>query len=354
MTHIRSLDGLRALAILIVFFAHCGLEKFVPGGFGVTVFFFLSGYLITSLLRSEIARTGRVDLKSFYIRRTIRIWPPLYITVGLAVVLSQFVAFEPPVSASGIAAQLLFLSNYPVFGQNVSGVPMPLWSLAVEEHFYLIFPLILGTLMIRMTPRKIALVCAIVCLLVLVIRVVTAFEIDNIGQIYYWSHTRVDSIMFGCCLAMWQNPVFDDKAWKPGLLEVALAGLVLVICLVVRDEFFRQTLRYSLQGAALFVLFSFAISSDGLPARILSSSPARIIALYSYTLYLVHVPVILALNIVAADLGIFSLICVAGAISIVYAAAMHYWVEAPLGRWRKSVATREAGYPDGLEKESGK
>src|SRR5664279_4763278 len=75
--HIPSLDGLRAVAFLMVFFGHVGAPG-VPGGFGVTVFFFLSGYLITTLLRIERERTGRVSLRLFYLRRALRILPPFY------------------------------------------------------------------------------------------------------------------------------------------------------------------------------------------------------------------------------------------------------------------------------------
>jgi peptidoglycan/LPS O-acetylase OafA/YrhL len=79
---IPSLDGIRAIALLIVFAAHAQLIKGSPGGFGVTIFF-LSGYLITSLLRDEVRRTGTISLKAFYLRRLLRIFPPCYLTVEL-------------------------------------------------------------------------------------------------------------------------------------------------------------------------------------------------------------------------------------------------------------------------------
>src|SRR5437868_6408090 len=79
--HIPSLDGLRAVSFFIVFLAHCGVPFFpIPGAFGVTVFFFLSGYLITTLLRLEMESTGKVSFRHFYLRRVLRILPPFYIT----------------------------------------------------------------------------------------------------------------------------------------------------------------------------------------------------------------------------------------------------------------------------------
>ena len=85
---IPALDGFRALAIAIVLTSHIGLERIVPGKFGVTLFFFLSGYLITTLLRREVARTGRIDFRAFYRRRAVRILPPLYITFAFFLLLS--------------------------------------------------------------------------------------------------------------------------------------------------------------------------------------------------------------------------------------------------------------------------
>jgi peptidoglycan/LPS O-acetylase OafA/YrhL len=87
-SHIPSLDGLRAASFLLVFAAHAGLKDIIPGAFGVTVFFFLSGYLITTLMRGEVSRTGRVSLTSFYLRRALRILPPFYIVLVAATLLA--------------------------------------------------------------------------------------------------------------------------------------------------------------------------------------------------------------------------------------------------------------------------
>ena len=92
--HIPSLDGIRGIAALIVFMSHAALPEIFPGAFGVTVFFFLSGYLITTLLRREYASTGKIALKPFYLRRVYRILPPLYIVLTIAVLLDVFGAFN--------------------------------------------------------------------------------------------------------------------------------------------------------------------------------------------------------------------------------------------------------------------
>src|SRR4051812_20527063 len=86
--YIPSLDGLRAISFAVVFLAHAGVPG-MPGGFGVTVFFFLSGYLITTLLRLEVERTGTVSLRRFYLRRALRILPPFYIVLAGATALAS-------------------------------------------------------------------------------------------------------------------------------------------------------------------------------------------------------------------------------------------------------------------------
>src|SRR3954467_5963406 len=94
--NIASLDGLRAVSISIVFLAHAGLKGIVPGFFGVTVFFFLSGYLITTLLRVEFEESGDIGLRSFYVRRMFRIWPLFYLVLIVATLLSWLGAYGAP------------------------------------------------------------------------------------------------------------------------------------------------------------------------------------------------------------------------------------------------------------------
>src|SRR6185436_5891718 len=132
---IPSLDGLRMIAVSLVFFAHAGLEKWVPGGFGVTLFFFLSGYLITTLMRIEYENKGRVSIPNFYMRRLLRIFPPLYITVTISVLLGLFAILPTNMNALGIASHYLFFTNYASLLWPGTGAPGmgPLWSLAVEE-----------------------------------------------------------------------------------------------------------------------------------------------------------------------------------------------------------------------------
>lgn len=143
---IPSLDGVRAVSIAFVFLGHIGFEV-VPGGFGVTVFFVLSGYLITTLLRLEIENANRVSLKHFYIRRMFRIWPAFYAVLAIAALLTFLVGLGTgkvdglPLLAEGSHIWNYFTIFYTGPQQAMAGTGV-FWSLAVEEHFYLVLPLL--------------------------------------------------------------------------------------------------------------------------------------------------------------------------------------------------------------------
>jgi len=181
--HVPELDGIRAIAVALVMASHAGLYGKVPGGFGVTMFFFLSGYLITSLLRVEFMKTARVDFRAFYLRRALRIMPPLYITLIILTLLAPLGIFGKAVNWAAVPWDYLFLSNYsPLWGQT-GGLPSPLWSLAIEEHFYLLFPAAFVLLIDRFSSRQMAAVFFAGCLFILLLRFVTVwFFPDLIAQ----------------------------------------------------------------------------------------------------------------------------------------------------------------------------
>ncbi|MCJ8143878.1 acyltransferase [Ancylobacter sp. A5.8] len=291
LPHLPDLDGIRAVAVGIVVLAHLGLDRIVPGGFGVTIFFFLSGYLITSLMRIEMHNTGRISYAGFYTRRVLRIIPPFWITGAFSLACIGVGLIGRPIDWQGVAADVLFLTNYTDVYTSLDGFPgLPLWSLAVEEHFYLFFPLVIGLFLPRFGARRLALWCAIACALVLLVRLANVYGFGIVGPNDKMTHTRIDSILFGCVLALWQNPVLEGRAaWRPNRAHVGLALVALLAMFAIRNEEFRQTVRYSVQGAALFVLFAYVLQNRiPVVTRLLRSKVAQTIGLYSFTIYLVH------------------------------------------------------------------
>ena len=336
--HIPQLDGLRAIAVLIVMISHAGLEKFVPGGFGVTIFFFLSGYLITLLLRIELSRYGQVDFRAFYWRRTLRIMPPLYLTLAILTAMHFAGVFDETVRGNAIPWDYLFLSNYSHLWGHEAGLPVPLWSLAVEEHFYLIFPAAFALCMARGNVPAAAMVCAISCLVILALRFATPLWFGEVERNYYWSHTRMDSILFGCILALWNNPLLDEKAWRPEFSHVLIALAVLATTFVVQEPTFRFIVRYSLQGAALLVLFSYVLSErSALLNNLLTSAPMVWTGLVSYSLYLCHVAIYRTLEI-HSPLDAVAIGIVGTLLAFGYGFLIRKFVEVPILNWRRRRA----------------
>lgn len=353
MERAHSLDGLRAIAVLIVMISHAGLGRYIPGGFGVTIFFFLSGYLITSLLVVEYQRSGRIDFLGFFLRRAIRILPPMWIAILATVAIGQVFPFEEPIVLANIGYDLLFLTNYAQFDGNGSKIPIPLWSLDIEEHYYLAFPFIFVLLFKRDDARAIAWFSLAGCVLVLAIRIAISGSPNSSEVIYYSTHTRIDSILFGCLLATFNSPEGFGRQVIGASVIPFLIGLGLILTtFVVRDPVFQETVRYSVQGIGLFLVFNYVLRTKGWVATLLSHSWFRPTANFSYFLYLIHYPLyLLAIGHSGLPTPIAYALGFAGAFAAAW--VIHYGVEKPLAEWRKSVSRSEAlvgqPRPKGLE-----
>jgi len=349
--HIPSLDGLRALSFLLVFAGHEGLDRYVPGGFGVTVFFFLSGFLIATLMRAEFERFGSVDLGQFWLRRALRILPAFYLVLLLATLTARLVDPGESVSGGALAARALHVTNYWVIFRGYSGEPPGTgvyWSLAVEEHFYLLYPwLYIAMQKLHMPAARQAQLLWGLCALVLVWRCVLVLVLGaSVDRTYMGSDTRLDSILFGCALALWRNPVLDAPTYRVSLWKYVvtpLSVLVLAACLLIPGAAFRETLRYSLQGIALTFLFIAAIRfRDTAYYRLLNWRPLALIGMLSYSLYLLHYAVILGVRRVFAPLHPALQACLALAISLALAWGIYLLVERPCARLRRRLQRNKA------------
>ncbi|WP_288411969.1 acyltransferase [uncultured Herbaspirillum sp.] len=294
---IASLDGWRAVAILIVATSHAGLGKWVPGGLGVTIFFFLSGYLITTLLLREFAATGTLNIKHFYLRRLLRLTPPLLLVLVLTYGLTHFGIFKGYATWTGFFAQLFYFANYyGLFFDAAHTVPQGtgvFWSLAVEEHFYFFFPALLLLMLRGAQLRRLPLYLGLACVLLLAWRCYLVMGVGVVTErTYYATDTRIDSMLYGCILATTAlSPDWQRSLQRPLLRTLAiLAGVILLLAtLVVRSEVFRETVRYSLQGIALIPLFYYSVCNPEIwPFRWLNLGWVRRIGIYSYSIYLAH------------------------------------------------------------------
>lgn len=343
---IPSLDGLRAVSFLIVFVSHAGLQSVVPGGFGVTVFFFLSGFLITTLLRLEHESTGHIVLRDFYLRRVLRILPPFYTVLVAAALLCALGVVPGTMLPWPLASLALHFSNYWTIRRGASGMPdgtVVYWSLAVEEHFYLLFPWIFRLLyrtLHRGAMRAAALLA--LCGVILAWRCVLVYALHSPeDRTYMGSDTRFDSILFGCALALGANPALDTlrpgpRVWKWVLLPLGLLGLL--ASFVVRDPGFRETWRYTLQGVSLVPVFVVAIQHPRWgPMRLLNLRPMRFVGVLSYSLYLLH---LVTLAVVNDRWGVRGGVggAAALALSIAVAWLIHIGIERPAARLRRQLS----------------
>jgi peptidoglycan/LPS O-acetylase OafA/YrhL len=333
---IPSLDGIRAVSVCLVLFSHAGLSL-LPGGFGVTIFFVLSGYLITTLMRREFAQRGSIDFPAFYLRRFLRLMPPLAVVAGLSVAVGWLLSVGGPFTWTGLASVLFYFSNYFLIShQDYSSQPPGLgvtWSLAVEEHYYLLFPPLALVLMRFRRRLHSALVLGSLCTAILLWRCWLQSHGASTMHLEFGTDTRVDAILIGCLMAMVRNPWLDPLPPKNKLRDLAvLAGCLLLLAatLVWRDEYFRMTLRYSVQCLLIAVVMYLAVARyQDAPFRWLNLRPVAYLGTISYTMYLAHYLVLLTMEQYASALGPGAVITLTAGVTIVIAALMRELVEKP-------------------------
>jgi peptidoglycan/LPS O-acetylase OafA/YrhL len=353
--YIPVLDGMRAIAFLLVFVAHAGLYYVVPGGFGVTVFFFLSGYLITTLLRAEAVRTETISLRKFYLRRALRILPPMYITLGIAYAIGTTGLLPMAGNLFGFLSVSGYFFNYAdLLHHNAVALPSGtgvLWSLMVEEHFYLIFPFVyLLFLRRKVSVKKQVNILLGVCLAVLFWRLalVNIFHTPTASETYpRWTYSaseaRFDAILFGCILAIRNNYSLGDSSpllsrYK-GLLALGGLGLM-AIAFGIREPHFRETFRYTIVCIALYPIFYYCIASTSeWQTRWLAWKSLRFLGWISYSMYLFHYVLLEISNKRYPNHPVITA-TVSFCLAVGYSWLMRLGIELPIKRWRSSLERR--------------
>ncbi|HEX5587486.1 MAG TPA: acyltransferase family protein [Acidimicrobiia bacterium] len=346
-----ALDGLRALAVGAVLLYHGGVSWSSGGFLGVDVFFVLSGFLITSLLVTEFQRTGGIAVISFYGRRLRRLLPALLLMLGAVLVYAITIA---PTSQlrdlrSDILATLGYVTNWRLIAANhgyfdAFAAPSPLkhtWSLAVEEQWYLIWPIVVVGLLklTRERGRRLGLaigVTAVACGVSTLAMILQYSPGTDPSRVYYGTDTRAQELLTGALLALVCAQVGHyrvSRRWKPAVVVAGFAALVavLVLCAQVNDS---TTWLY--EGGLL--LFSFvvsmvifaAIQPNNVVRDLLSFRWLRWIGAISYGLYLWHWPIYVVVNPDRMGLEGTPLLIVRLAITFAAAAASYYLVELPI------------------------
>jgi len=342
---IPALNGIRAIAVLLVVISHSGFGHIIPGGFGVTVFFFLSGFLITTLLLNEFRETQKISILHFFIRRILRLYPAFLVAISLVYSLAYFEIIGGKATLVGAFAQFFYFANYfNIFFDGAQYTPAGTsvyWSLAVEEHFYLIYPLIFSLCLMKMDAKKLLVFLFSLILAVFFWRIYLqqVFEVND-GRILYATDTRIDSIIFGCLLALLKNPIDEIGKREFTLQDLFLIVFTLggiVATFLVRDEVFRLTLRYSAQGLLLSVLFYYAIAFyKHRLFSFLNSRILNIIGIYSYSIYLFHFTVIEIVQVNYPQVSQkYSLLPIVLMVSIFMSALVFKFIESPLKKYRK-------------------
>lgn len=318
MRHLHAIDGLRAIAVLAVVAYHAGLP--VPAGFvGVDVFFVISGYLITRLLADEVRGTGRVDFLHFYARRARRILPAAVLVVVVTLALSMLLPSGRGEVAESAAAAGVFGANFYFQAAtggywSASAETMPLlhlWSLSVEEQFYLLWPLLL--LAVRRAPLHWLVVVAVASFVL-----AEALMVTHPQAAFYQMPARAWELAAGGIVAV--------RSFRVPRLA-APVGLVLTLaaCFLPLPHFPGVGALPAVAGAALLI----AAIHSGQSVRVLELRPVVYVGLVSYSLYLWHWPLLVldrALRVGDAPLAVRLALC-GGA--FVLAAMSYRYVETP-------------------------
>lgn len=333
MKNIPALDGLRGVAVLIVMTSHIFTER-IPGAYGVTLFFFISGFIITKMMLAQ--SFSRAHFKAFYIRRVFRLAPALIVFMLVTGIATAAVGCTVP--WPDFAATLLYYANYHVYG-DLCGLVTPFnitWSLAVEEHFYVVFPLAL----VLSRGRLIGFLLAVVTLILLWRVTLTLGLHVHKGNIGRGTDTRLDSIAWGCLLSALVHARSRHLEWiaRPRMLVAALA--LSVVDFAIRDERYRQTLHFTVQGMALIpVFYALFVSHRSLNwlERILQHRSLVFVGKISYSLYLYHFLVVECVMILMPPgLPRYALAIIGGLLT---ATLSWRFVETPLRRFGSRLAS---------------
>ena len=350
LTYLPALDGLRGVSVLAVLLYH-GDVSWMPGGFlGVEIFFVISGYLITSLLIGEHRRSGGVDLKNFWVRRARRLLPALFALI--AVVVGVWLLFLPGEVAKirgDVISSLTYVTNWHLIFSHQSyfdamGRPSPLkhlWSLAVEEQFYLLWPLIFLGLMALFRGRRRWMAAAVAG----GILVSTSISIwlyqpgTDPSRVYYGLDTRAAGLLAGSLLGILAPPwVLRGGLRRSARVVLDVLGAVAVVALVAmlvlihdHDAFLYQGGFLVVDLATVAVILVLAHPGGVINRTVFSWKPLVWVGKRSYGIYIWHFPVfVLTRPGIDVHMGTVPLWTLRLSVTLALTEISYRWVETPI------------------------
>lgn len=352
---VPALDGLRGVAVLLVVVSHTALltipgafgisftniNRIVRGGFfGVDIFFVLSGFLITSLLLREQVNDGRIRFGNFYARRALRLLPALVVLLFAHAVYAAVTGLPADAEVNTVWSALLYVLNWRA---AFSSAPLALgmghlWSLAVEEQFYLVWPAVL--VLFFGLRRRASFVSA---LLITAIVVVVVHRALVWGDGVWWippfirTDTRADSLLVGVLLAsLWVRGRTPTRGLVPAAW-IASVGLVVCIAFTNQEASFVYRGGFTLFALLVAVVVLAAVDGRWPGCRVLELGPLRLVGRVSYGLYLWHLPIFVAVDRYTTGWSASLRVLFAYGLTVLFTALSWRFVEQPALRLKKRL-----------------
>lgn len=339
--YIPHIDGLRALAVIIVILFHLSPGVFSGGYLGVDIFFVISGFVITKSLFKEYLQNSKINILNFYVRRLKRLYPALLLMVTVTTLLYIFVGFvwDTNIYLKSAASSILAVSNLyflftgdNYFHQDLVNPLIHTWSLGIEEQFYLIYPafLVITLFVVKKLGLKLVTLASFILGLSVIMYVFFILNQNNVLGDFYFPLARFWELGFGCALFFFSSKFFFKK-----FTNIALWGAFSVVVFIQIfqgsiNNLFLETLLITISSA---LLIYGGIENRGILRNFFASNMMTYLGRLSYSLYLWHLPTIYFLGLY---LDRFYFLILAPIISLLAAMLSYHFFEKPI-RYSKKL-----------------
>lgn len=334
--HLPALDGLRAVAVLVVVFYHAGVAG-VPGDLGVSGFFVLSGFLITWLLLRENDATGKISLRNFYMRRSLRIFPAYYVFITASLVLDTILG-DPWMHGLRAAAYGYFVNYFNALHGHPTTSIAHAWSLAIEEQFYLLWPA--AFLLLRRGGRRMVRRGLLFAIGVVMVWRTYLFVVRGVGPAYVYNafDTRFDNLAVGCLLAVVIDTDWFSRLASRLVSRIWLPALTLTALYCSRVAFspsYHYGPGFTVDAVlvAIFIVQMLMLSGTWLWGW-LDHPVTRYIGRISYPMYLYHPWALDAARHLGLNSGWLTLVFGVG-LTVMAASGSYFMIEKPFLRLKK-------------------